>query len=629
MSSSQICNKCGSNEIEVDRARGTTYCTNCGNVLEESIIVSEVQMEEGAGGGCNVIGQFVSSGDTRAISSIHGLQNTLRESKEITLQNGRRLINEMASQLRLNQRCVDTAFNFYKLAVQRGLTRGRKIRQVIAACLYLVCRTEGTPHMLLDLCDIVHDDACYISSLGKLAMKFAYLLCIKLPEIDPGLFIPRFAQKLDFGDKTHEVTLTALRLVQRMNRDWMATGRRPSGLCGAALLVSARMYDFERTLDDIVKVVKIGKSTLRKRMLEFEDTPTSNLTVDEFHTIDLEEEHDPPAYTRSKKFAKIKQIEEMANIVDLEREIVHLQENIEAALTELQKPRGIIAKYSKLTSFEEQILGPNKDLTNVETEIKEAAEFLSEEQINIIKSIVVSENNQSQAFDENKWLNIKPSLSDIEIVKEDSDVDSEDLENYDSEELDDAVSDISELEQDELDSEFEELDVEGLRKRRKRLKVKKLIKKRRLLKESEQMPVVSSETGGKSEMNETSEIAVNMERDADELDLTGIDDQEIESMILSKVEIKTKAKLWLRANKDWLKEQKEKEELKKKEREEMSKNMPSGQVYKAKKTRVRKPKNNAPVANPQEAIERMLQEKKLSSKINYDVLKNLNKDLKK
>jgi transcription factor IIIB subunit 2 len=54
-----------------------------------------------------------------------------------------------------------------------------------------------------------------------------------------------------------------------MNRDWMATGRRPSGLCGAALLVSARMYEFERSLDDIVKVVKIGKTTLRKRYLFF------------------------------------------------------------------------------------------------------------------------------------------------------------------------------------------------------------------------------------------------------------------------------------------------------------------------------------------------------------------------
>lgn len=50
---------------------------------------------------------------------------------------------------------------------------------------------------------------------------------------DPCLYIPRFAQMLEFGDKTREVSMTALRLVQRMKRDWMHTGRRPSGLCGA------------------------------------------------------------------------------------------------------------------------------------------------------------------------------------------------------------------------------------------------------------------------------------------------------------------------------------------------------------------------------------------------------------
>lgn len=441
MSSTASCKKCGSTEIEVDRARGITCCTNCGNVLEESIIVSEVQIEEGAGGGCNVIGQFVSATDTGSSAiSINGLQNTLRESKEITLQNGKRLINEMASQLRLNQHCIDTAFNFYKLAVQRGLTRGRKIRQVIAACLYLVCRTEGTPHMLLDLCDIVHDDACYISSLGKLAMKFAYLLCIKLPEIDPGLFIPRFAQKLNFGEKTHEVTYTALRLVQRMNRDWMATGRRPSGLCGAALLVSARLYEFERSLDDIVKVVKIGKTTLRKRMLEFEDTPSSNMTVDEFHTIDLDEEHDPPAFTRSKKLAKIKQIEEMANLQEIEKEIMQLQENIEQSLEELQpKPRGIFAKYAKLTQFEDEILGPNKDLLNVDAEIKEAEDFLSQEQIDIIKSIVTERDasalaalaGTSASGDDSQWNNLRPTLKSLGFVRhcvvdEDDDLEEDD-----------------------------------------------------------------------------------------------------------------------------------------------------------------------------------------------------------
>jgi len=38
---------------------------------------------------------------------------------------------------------------------------------------------------------------------------------------------------LEFGEKNHDVSMTAMRLVQRMKRDWMHTGRRPSGLCGA------------------------------------------------------------------------------------------------------------------------------------------------------------------------------------------------------------------------------------------------------------------------------------------------------------------------------------------------------------------------------------------------------------
>ena len=67
--------------------------------------------------------------------------------------------------------------------------------------------------------------------------------------------------------------------------------------------------------------------------------------MDQFHTIDLEEEQDPPAYTRSRKFPKIRQFEEMANIEEIIKEISKLQENIEKALSELNKLRGIFGKY--------------------------------------------------------------------------------------------------------------------------------------------------------------------------------------------------------------------------------------------------------------------------------------------
>ena len=39
-----------------------------------------------------------------------------------------------------------------------------------------------------------------------------------------------------------------------MKKDWIHFGRRPSGLCGAALLIAARLHDFARSVGDVIKV---------------------------------------------------------------------------------------------------------------------------------------------------------------------------------------------------------------------------------------------------------------------------------------------------------------------------------------------------------------------------------------
>lgn len=38
-----------------------------------------------------------------------------------------------------------------------------------------------------------------------------------------------------------------MRLVQSMKRDWMLVGRRPSGICGAALYLAAHIHGVEKT----------------------------------------------------------------------------------------------------------------------------------------------------------------------------------------------------------------------------------------------------------------------------------------------------------------------------------------------------------------------------------------------
>ncbi|KAL1475721.1 hypothetical protein MTO96_037076 [Rhipicephalus appendiculatus] len=107
--------------------------------------------------------------------------------------------------------------------------------------------------------------------------------------------------------------MTALRMVQRMKRDWMHTGRRPSGLCGAALLVASRLHDFNRSIRDLVRIVKVCETTIRKRLTEFGETPSSKLTLDEFMSIDLEEEQDPPCFKATRKKQK-QSLEEQGRI---------------------------------------------------------------------------------------------------------------------------------------------------------------------------------------------------------------------------------------------------------------------------------------------------------------------------
>ncbi|XP_048217870.1 transcription factor IIIB 90 kDa subunit isoform X2 [Perognathus longimembris pacificus] len=543
----RVCRGCGGTDIELDAARGDAVCTGCGSVLEDNIIVSEVQFVENSGGGSSAVGQFVSLDGAGKTPTLGGgfHVNLGKESRAQTLQNGRRHIHHLGSQLQLNQHCLDTAFNFFKMAVSKHLTRGRKMAHVIAACLYLVCRTEGTPHMLLDLSDLLQVNV-YV--LGKTFLLLARELCINAPAIDPCLYIPRFAHLLEFGEKNHEVSMTALRLLQRMKRDWMHTGRRPSGLCGAALLVAARMHDFRRTVKEVISVVKVCESTLRKRLTEFEDTPTSQLTIDEFMKIDLEEECDPPSYTAGQRKLRMKQLEQVLSkkLEEVEGEISSYQDAIEIELENSRpRPKGALANLSKDGSVEEATSSPLGEEDAEDEELEAAASHMNKD---FYQELLAGGGGSSGAEEITEGggrplaleslLGPLPTAASLGI----------------SDPIRECISSPS------LD------------------------------------PKDNSEDG--------------------ELDLSGIDDLEIDRYILNESEARVKAELWMRENAEYLREQREKEERIAKEKE-----LGIYKEHKPKKSCKRREPILASTAG--EAIEKMLEQKKISSKINYNVLRDL------
>ncbi|NP_001427380.1 transcription factor IIIB 90 kDa subunit isoform 11 [Homo sapiens] len=381
------------------------------------------------------------------------------------------------------------------MAVSRHLTRGRKMAHVIAACLYLVCRTEGTPHMLLDLSDLLQVNV-YV--LGKTFLLLARELCINAPAI--------------------------------------------------ALLVAARMHDFRRTVKEVISVVKVCESTLRKRLTEFEDTPTSQLTIDEFMKIDLEEECDPPSYTAGQRKLRMKQLEQVLSkkLEEVEGEISSYQDAIEIELENSRpKAKGGLASLAKDGSTEDTASSLCGEEDTEDEELEAAASHLNKD---LYRELLGGAPGSSEAAGSPEWGGRPPALGSL------------------------------------LDP----------------------------------LPTAAS-LGISDSIRECISSQSSDPKDASgdgELDLSGIDDLEIDRYILNESEARVKAELWMRENAEYLREQREKEARIAKEKE-----LGIYKEHKPKKSCKRREPIQASTAR--EAIEKMLEQKKISSKINYSVLRGL------
>ncbi len=225
-----------------------------------------------------------------------GRHMDLRDARDTTLLNARRAITQVASALRLPPLYVDRAYRLYQLALQRSFIFGRRQAHVVATCLYIVCRQEKSPHLLIDFADALQVNV-YI--LGKSFLQFTRVLNINLPVVDPSLYIHRYASQLELGDRMNTVVTTSLRIITRLKKDWIVVGRRPDGICAAALLIATRAYGIDVTQDEIAQIFRIANDTIRKRLVEFSNTPAAQLSLQQFHSQDITLEFDPPSFIRN------------------------------------------------------------------------------------------------------------------------------------------------------------------------------------------------------------------------------------------------------------------------------------------------------------------------------------------
>lgn len=352
------CGICKSSKIETDAARDISYCTSCGLVIEESTIVSDVQFAQDTKGSSVLQGQYVSTGDSKKL--VAGKFITTNHLSTI-----KSIAKSIGEALGIGETQINSAMRWYNLSLQFNFTRGRKTQVLLAACLYITCREEETPHMLVDFAYVLRVN---VFKIGSVFLKLTRLLNISVPLVDPSLFVPRFCSKLQLPGQA--IAKTSLRLIARMNRDWIVIGRKPAGICGAAILIASRIHGMARTVEEVAGVVRVCDATINKRLAEIKETASASLSINEFNTIWLEKEEEPPIIKLRGKIYTNKEKDKENNKENNSLYLYGQEEEEAAPLT----------PYSMNSSREiEDIPHEESDLSAEEIEIDEGV-FLSPEE---------------------------------------------------------------------------------------------------------------------------------------------------------------------------------------------------------------------------------------------------------
>jgi transcription factor IIIB subunit 2 len=424
----------------------------------------------------------------------------------------------------------------------------------------------------------------------------------------PEDLIYRFAEKLDFGEDTRKVAEGAIRLAQRMSLDWMVMGRRPSGVCGACIILSARMHNYRRTIKEVVYIVKVTSATIQKRLDEFKLTPSSQLTIKDFLNNEmLEQQFDPPSFYE-------KQPEFIANKKTKKRRRKGIVESEEEVDESENSP-------NKRQRTSEPPLRRDKDGFAIPAPPRNKETFLAEREVpDIVDDVVVNDETGTssslvklvQTFnalvpelvripdeESSKWAdtateNIEPWMNDEAVAAAEA---GAEVQNYTMDESDDEddndkqALELSAMQDQPLTEEISDptSEIHAIR-------YKDACKKTRILMKR------LAETG-----IYTTSVSMDPIVREDEF----VNDPDIESSILDPAHAAVKEKVWINANKEWLKRKQDKD---------YEKRLKENDPTRKKRNRKSKPKVGegvAPAATLEEANQNLMEKRSFSKKLNY------------
>ena len=276
---------CSESIIITDFETGEIICQNCGKILQENI--TDARKERSF-----TQNQHISTSLTMhdmGLSTIIGKTNhdfvgkplgyqmkhfmnrmrlwdsrsQVKTTSERNLKSALYEMGKLKEKMDLSDAIIERAAYLYRKAAKARLVRGRTIKSVVGACMYVACRDMDTTRTIIDIADHLQERRKLIAKSYRMLFQN---LRLTVSITDPINSIIKFANNLQLPEITKR---EAIKIFDVLKEKELTAGKKPDAVAATIIYMACIRTNVNLSQSEISRISGISKVTIRNRFNDF------------------------------------------------------------------------------------------------------------------------------------------------------------------------------------------------------------------------------------------------------------------------------------------------------------------------------------------------------------------------
>lgn len=189
-------------------------------------------------------------------------RSRVSSSKEKSLALALSEISRLSDMLGLPKNIIENSAITYRKAVNEGFMRGRSIKGMAAAAMYLACRQNKLARTIGELAKVSGLDKRQISSYYRFLVR---KLKIFVPPVKPNQHITKLSNQIGLNGLTEGI---AHKILVGAKKQRLTSGRGAKSIAAAACYVASMLAGDQKTQREVADAADLTEVTIRNRYKE-------------------------------------------------------------------------------------------------------------------------------------------------------------------------------------------------------------------------------------------------------------------------------------------------------------------------------------------------------------------------